>query len=106
MASYTLAGAAPATAQEGIIYSTFAHQGGAYDAFQTIYPPLSFVVLKLVSWGPCYAFNASDSADFTGNPVLTLPAAVKKALPGGAQVVASDPPRGRTAASRCSLTIP
>ena len=42
--------------------ATFAHQGGAYDAFQTIYPPLSFVVLKLVSWGPCYAFNASEEA--------------------------------------------
>lgn len=42
--------------------ATFAHQGGAYDAFQTIYPPLSFVVLKFLSWGPCYAFNASEEA--------------------------------------------
>ena len=42
--------------------ATFAHQGGAYDAFQTIYPPLSFVVLKLLSWGPCYVFNASEEA--------------------------------------------
>jgi hypothetical protein len=42
--------------------ATFAQQGGAYNAFQTIYPPLSFVVLKLLSWGPCYAFNASEEA--------------------------------------------
>lgn len=42
--------------------STFAHRGGAYDAFQTIYPPLSFVVLKALSWGPCYEFNASEEA--------------------------------------------
>lgn len=42
--------------------ATFAHQGGAYDAFQTIYPPLSFVLLKLLSWGPCYQFNASEEA--------------------------------------------
>lgn len=42
--------------------ATFAFQGGAYDSFQTIYPPLSFVLLKLVSWGPCYAFNPSEEA--------------------------------------------
>lgn len=42
--------------------ATFAYQGGAYDSFQTIYPPLSFVLLKLVSWGPCYAFNPSEEA--------------------------------------------
>jgi hypothetical protein len=38
----------------------FAHRGGAYDAFRSIYPPLSYVLLKLVSWGPCYAFNGSE----------------------------------------------
>lgn len=42
--------------------ATFAYQGGAYESFQTIYPPLSFVLLKLVSWGPCYAFNPSEEA--------------------------------------------
>lgn len=42
--------------------ATFASQGGAYDSFQTIYPPLSFVLLKLVSWGPCYGFNPSEEA--------------------------------------------
>ena len=42
--------------------ATFAHRGGAYDAFQTIYPPLSFVVLKFLSWGPCYVSNASEEA--------------------------------------------
>ena len=42
--------------------ANFAHRGGAYDAYQTIYPPLSFVVLKFVSWGPCYSFNAGGEA--------------------------------------------
>lgn len=42
--------------------ATFAHRGGAYDAFQTIYPPLSYVLLKFMSWGPCYQFNASEEA--------------------------------------------
>ena len=40
----------------------YAHQGGAYDAYQTIYPPLSFVALKFLSWGPCYPFNAGVEA--------------------------------------------
>lgn len=42
--------------------ATFAHNGGAYDAFQSIYPPLTFVLLKYLSWGPCYAFNAAEAA--------------------------------------------
>lgn len=42
--------------------ATFAYQGGAYDGFSTIYPPLSFVLLRLVSWGPCYGFNPSEEA--------------------------------------------
>ena len=42
--------------------ATYAHLGGAYDAYQTIYPPLSFVVLKFLSWGPCYAFNTGVEA--------------------------------------------
>ena len=42
--------------------ATFAYQGGAYDSFATVYPPLSFVLLKLVSWGPCYGFNPSEEA--------------------------------------------
>jgi hypothetical protein len=40
--------------------ASFAQQGGAYDSFGTIYPPLSFVLLKLMSWGPCYAFNSGE----------------------------------------------
>lgn len=32
----------------------WAHNKGAYDSWLTIYPPLSFAVLKLLTWGPCY----------------------------------------------------
>lgn len=42
--------------------ATFAYQEGAYDSFRTIYPPLSFVLLKLVAWAPCYGFNPSEEA--------------------------------------------
>jgi DNA polymerase III delta subunit len=41
------------------------------------------------------AVPAETSLILLDASVLTLPAAVKKALPDGAQVVASDPPRGR-----------
>ena len=33
----------------------WAHQPGAYDSWATIYPPLSFVVLKVLTNGACYA---------------------------------------------------
>ncbi len=42
--------------------ATFAHTRGAYDTFATIYPPLSFVLLKFVSWGPCYSMDVNESA--------------------------------------------
>lgn len=42
--------------------ATFAHHRGAYDVFASIYPPLSFVLLKVISWGPCYSLNASETA--------------------------------------------
>ncbi len=42
--------------------ATFAHTRGAYDAFGSIYPPLSFILLKFVSWGPCYSMNPSEAA--------------------------------------------
>lgn len=38
----------------------FAHMGGAFDTFATIYPPLTFAVLKLISWGPCYNGSGSE----------------------------------------------
>ena len=42
--------------------ATFAHTRGAYDTFATIYPPLSFVLLKFVSWGPCYSMDVNETA--------------------------------------------
>jgi hypothetical protein len=42
--------------------ATFAHNRGAYDTFATIYPPLSFLLLKLTSWGPCYSMDVSETA--------------------------------------------
>ena len=42
--------------------ATFAHNRGAYDTFATIYPPLSFVLLKLTSWGPCYSMDVNETA--------------------------------------------
>ncbi len=42
--------------------ATFAHHRGAYDTFATIYPPLSFLLLKLTSWGPCYSMDVNETA--------------------------------------------
>ncbi|SFR81699.1 hypothetical protein [Sphingomonas jatrophae] len=35
----------------------WAHNPGAYDAWATLYPPISFVYLKPLTWGPCYVAN-------------------------------------------------
>jgi hypothetical protein len=32
----------------------WAHQPGTYDNYRTIYPPLSYVLLKFMTYGPCY----------------------------------------------------
>lgn len=32
----------------------WSHQPGTYDTYLTIYPPLSYVILKFITWGPCY----------------------------------------------------
>ncbi len=32
----------------------WAHQPGTYDSYQSIYPPLTFVILKALTYGPCY----------------------------------------------------
>ena len=32
----------------------WSHMSGAYDSYLTIYPPLTYVILKMITWGPCY----------------------------------------------------
>jgi len=36
--------------------AVYAHEGGAYDSWLSIYPPLSFVILKIVGLPRCYEF--------------------------------------------------
>jgi hypothetical protein len=53
----------------------WAHQPGAYDTWGTLYPPLSFVVLKFVTFGGCYAFSEqypSRDCDWYGIAMLHL----------------------------------
>lgn len=42
----------------------WSHEPGAYDTWQTIYPPVSFVFMRLATYGPCYfdtdALSARD----------------------------------------------
>lgn len=42
----------------------WSHEPGAYDTWLTIYPPVSFIFLRLVTYGPCYygveALSARD----------------------------------------------
>lgn len=44
--------------------SSFSHNTDAFEVFATIYPPLSFALLKFLSWGPCYASNGSEEARY------------------------------------------
>ncbi len=32
----------------------WSHVSGTYDSYLTIYPPLTYVILRAVTWGPCY----------------------------------------------------
>ena len=32
----------------------WSHVSGTYDSYLTIYPPLTYVILKGITWGPCY----------------------------------------------------
>ena len=51
------------------------HQPGAYDEWGTVYPPLSFVVLRFVTYGPCYTFAeqfASRECDVYGVTTLHI----------------------------------
>src|SRR5436190_16420267 len=53
----------------------WAHQPGAYDTYKTIYPPLSFVLLKALTYGPCYVGNEggwSRDCDLYGTISLFL----------------------------------
>ena len=42
--------------------SYWANNGGAYDTFNTIYPPISFVFLKIFSLGKCYVASTPGVA--------------------------------------------
>ena len=54
--------------------SYFAHAKGAYDIERTIYPPLSFVLMKFLGLSHCYANNSSEAVracDWLGAVGLT-----------------------------------
>lgn len=62
---------------------TYAHTEDAFEVFGTIYPPLSFVLLKLVTWGPCYANSGLESArdcDFIGTGSMYVIYAINAVL--------------------------
>ncbi len=42
--------------------ATYAHNGAAYDSFESIYPPLTFVLIKYLTLGQCHGFNADELA--------------------------------------------
>ena len=53
----------------------WSQQRGAYDVAQTIYPPLSFVIMKLFTFPHCYELTYSEEAracDWIGGLVLTV----------------------------------
>lgn len=51
----------------------WSHHPGAYDTWGTIYPPLSFVVLKYLTFGGCYTFGEQyPSRDCDWYGVITL----------------------------------
>ena len=54
--------------------SQWSQHQGAYDIAQTIYPPLSFVLMKLFTFPHCYALTYSEevrSCDWIGGVALT-----------------------------------
>ena len=53
--------------------ATFAHRGGAYDAFQTIYPPLSYVLLKFMSWVEPAPNVLTTSMNSRAGSIMSLP---------------------------------
>jgi hypothetical protein len=44
--------------------ATYGQNGDAYEVFTTIYPPLSFVLLKLATWAPCYVDSGLEEARY------------------------------------------
>lgn len=50
----------------------FAHRPGAYDLWGTIYPPLSFIVLKFTTYGQCYTSNFYEPRDCDYYGIATL----------------------------------
>ncbi|HEX6661794.1 MAG TPA: hypothetical protein VF067_08005 [Sphingomicrobium sp.] len=44
--------------------ATYGQNGDAYQVFATIYPPLSFVLLKLTTWAPCYVDSGLEEARY------------------------------------------
>jgi hypothetical protein len=61
----------------------YAHQEGAFDIFGSIYPPLSFALLKVLSWAPCYVDNGAveaRSCDVAGIASLYLIFAINAVL--------------------------
>jgi hypothetical protein len=55
-------------------YSTafWANHGGAYDSWRTLYPPLSFVLLKAVSSHRCYQIDAMEGRACDPGPATML----------------------------------
>lgn len=63
--------------------TAFAQFGGAYEVGGTIYPPLSFVVLRIFSFRSCYVNNGSEWArdcDWLGVVVLSCILVINIAL--------------------------
>lgn len=61
----------------------YAHQEGAFDIFGSIYPPLSFALLRVLSWAPCYVDNGAveaRSCDVAGIASLYLVFAINAVL--------------------------
>jgi hypothetical protein len=53
--------------------ATYGHNGDAYRVFATIYPPLSYVLLNLTTWTPCYLGSGLEEArrcDYLGMGTL------------------------------------
>lgn len=50
----------------------FAHRPGAYDLWGTIYPPLSFIVLKITTYGQCYTANYYEPRDCDTYGIVAL----------------------------------
>lgn len=51
----------------------WSHNEGAFDSWKTLYPPVSFIFLRFLTYGPCYVANeGSFSRDCDWYGMLTL----------------------------------